>query len=64
MVEKAKGAFLKFIPDVFLTVDHPTGQRCGKSPGTYEIVALCVRARESQPSNRGIVRRFRSLYCG
>ncbi|XP_065203300.1 RNA 3'-terminal phosphate cyclase-like protein [Planococcus citri] len=33
MVEKAKGAFLKFIPDVYLSVDHMTGQRAGKSPG-------------------------------
>lgn len=33
IVEKSKGVFLKFIPDVFLSVDHVTGQRAGKSPG-------------------------------
>lgn len=33
IVEKAKGVFLKFIPDVYLTTDHVIGQRAGKSPG-------------------------------
>jgi len=33
MVEKAKSSMLKFIPDVFFTVDHPKGKLCGKSPG-------------------------------
>lgn len=33
MVEKAKSVMLKFIPDVFFTVDHPKGKLCGKSPG-------------------------------
>lgn len=33
MVEKAKHIMLKFIPDVYFTVDHPKGKLCGKSPG-------------------------------
>lgn len=33
MVEKAKSVMLKFVPDVFFTVDHPKGKLCGKSPG-------------------------------
>ena len=33
IVEKAKGVFIKFLPDVYLSVDHLTGQRAGRSPG-------------------------------
>ncbi|XP_050520976.1 RNA 3'-terminal phosphate cyclase-like protein [Daktulosphaira vitifoliae] len=33
MVEKAKANMLKFIPDVYFTVDHPKGKLCGNSPG-------------------------------
>ncbi|XP_025191510.1 RNA 3'-terminal phosphate cyclase-like protein [Melanaphis sacchari] len=33
MVEKAKSVMLKFIPDVYFTVDHPKGKLCGRSPG-------------------------------
>lgn len=33
MVEKAKSVMLKFIPDVYFTVDHPKGKLSGKSPG-------------------------------
>lgn len=35
MVDSAKGLLLKFIPDVFLTVDHLKGQQAGKSPGLF-----------------------------
>lgn len=41
MVEKAKSTMLKFIPNVYFTVDHPKGKCCGKSPGFgANIVAL------------------------
>jgi len=33
IVEKSKGVFLRYLPDVFLSVDHLNGQRAGKSPG-------------------------------
>lgn len=33
IVERSKGVFLNFLRDVYLTVDHVTGQRAGKSPG-------------------------------
>lgn len=38
ILERAKGIFLKFIPDVYISVDHPTGQKAGKSPGKWNIV--------------------------
>lgn len=40
IVEKSKGLFLNFIPDVFLSVDHVVGQRGGKSPGNLNV--LCI----------------------
>lgn len=42
MVEKAKGVFLNFIPDVYLSVDHLTGQKAGKSPGILISLILQI----------------------
>lgn len=33
VVESAKGALLKFLPDVYIYTDHFTGPKSGKSPG-------------------------------
>lgn len=33
MVEKAKGVFLNFIPDVYINTDQCRGKSSGKSPG-------------------------------
>lgn len=43
IVEKAKGLFLNFIPDVFLSVDHVVGQRGGKSPGNLNDDCPCSK---------------------
>merc|ERR1712226_1365622 len=60
VVETAKGALLKFLPDVYIYTDHFTGPKSGKSPGfgltlTAETTTGCFLTAEvcSNPAGSG-----------
>jgi len=60
VVDSAKGALLKFLPDVYIYTDHFTGPKSGKSPGfgltlTAETTTGCFLTAEvcSNPAGSG-----------